>query len=159
MARPALSPDFLDFLSACNDHHVEYMVIGGQAVILYGYVRTTKDMDIWINPTVDNAARVYNAIAAFGTLTSDTEPSWFAQKGNFFAIGNYPQRVELLTTIPGVEFDECYRRRVEIDVDGLSVSFIHLDDLIRNKSAVGRPEDLADVAVLTRRNKKTNRSQ
>ena len=104
MARFALNPDYRDFLSECNAQHVEYLVIGGQAVIFYRYVRNTKDLDIWINPTSENAKHVYAAIAAFGTMTADTEADWFGQAGHFFAIGNYPYRIELLTTIPGVAF-------------------------------------------------------
>jgi predicted nucleotidyltransferase len=151
MARFALNPDYRDFLSACNVHNVEYLVIGGQAVIFYGYVRNTKDLDIWINPTLDNAQRILEAIAAFGTMTADTEVAWFAQAGNFFAIGNYPYRIELLTTIPGVAFTDCYSRRLEIDVDGVRVPFIQLDDLLQNKRTTGRPQDIADIDVLLRR--------
>jgi predicted nucleotidyltransferase len=151
MARFALNPDYRDFLSECNAQNVEYLVIGGQAVIFYGYVRNTKDLDVWINPTPENARRVYAAIAAFGTLTADTEADWFAQAGNFFAIGNYPYRIELLTTIPGVTFPDCYSRRVEIDVEGVRVPFIQLDDLLQNKRTTGRAQDIADIDVLSRR--------
>ena len=151
MGHFALNPDYRDFLFECNAHHVEYLVIGGQAVIFYGYVRNTKDIDIWINPTPENAARIYAAIAAFGTLTADTEADWFAQAGNFFAIGNYPYRIELLTAIPGVAFLDCFGRRVEMDVEGVRVPFIQLDDLLQNKRTTGRPQDLADVDVLSRR--------
>jgi predicted nucleotidyltransferase len=151
MARFALNPDYRDFLSECNAQHVEYLVIGGQAVIFYGYVRNTKDLDIWINPTPENAKHVYAAIAAFGTMTADTEADWFAQAGNFFAIGNYPYRIELLTTILGVAFPECFSRRVELDVEGVRVPFIQLDDLLQNKRTTGRPQDIADIDVLSRR--------
>ena len=151
MARFALNPDYRDFLSECNAQNVEYLVIGGQAVIFYGYVRNTKDLDVWLNPTPENAKRVYAAIAAFGTLTADTEADWFAQAGNFFAIGNYPYRIELLTTIPGVTFPECYSRRVEIDVEGVRIPFIQLDDLLQNKRTTGRAQDIADIDVLSRR--------
>jgi predicted nucleotidyltransferase len=151
MARFALNPDYRDFLSECNVHQVEYLVIGGQAVIFYGYVRNTKALDIWINPTPENAKHVYAAIAAFGTMTVDTETDWFAQAGNFFAIGNYPYRIEILTTIPGVAFSECFSRRVEIDIEGVHVPFIQLDDLLQNKRTTGRPQDIADIDVLSRR--------
>ena len=84
-------------------------------------------------------------------MTADTQADWFAQAGNFFAIGNYPYRIELLTTIPGVTFAECYSRRVEIDVEGVRVPFIQLDDLLQNKRTTGRPQDIADIDILSRR--------
>ena len=84
-------------------------------------------------------------------MTADTDADWFAQAGNFFAIGNYPYRIELLTAIPGVAFPECFNRRVEIDVDGVRVAFIELDDLLQNKRTTGRPQDIADIDVLSRR--------
>jgi hypothetical protein len=151
MARFALNPDYRDFLSECNAQNVEYLVIGGQAVIFYGYVRNMKDLDVWINPIPENAKRVHAAIAAFGTMTADTEADWFAQAGNFFAIGNYPYRIKLLTIIPGVTFPECYSRRMEIDVEGVRVPFIQLDDLLQNKRTTGRPQNIADIEVLSRR--------
>jgi hypothetical protein len=129
-----------------NAHRVRYLIVGAYAVSIHAQPRATKDLDILVKADADNAGAVFAALAQFGAplqgLTSDD----FAEPGSFFRMGNEPVGVDILTEIPGVEFDSAWQRRVEDVVDpasGLQATFISRDDLIAAKLACGRPQDLA----------------
>lgn len=140
-----LSKDFKEFVGSLKDHGAEYMIVGGYAVGVHGYPRYTGDLDIWLNPTLDNARRVLAAIAAFGFGSVGLKESDLMQEGNVIQFGQPPLRIDLLTSIDGVTFPECYADRKEVTFDGLSMNFIGYHDLIRNKKASGRHRDLDDV--------------
>jgi hypothetical protein len=143
--------DFQELLSAFNAHGVEYLVVGGYAVSLHAQPRATKDIDVLIHATPENAERVYAALAVFGAPLAGVTRADFAAPGSFFRMGHDPQAIDILTEIPGVQFVSAWQRRVEHVIDsaiGLSASFISRDDLIAAKIAAGRPQDLADVDAL-----------
>jgi hypothetical protein len=112
----------------------------------YGYSRSTGDLDIWISCNIDNAALVAGALRQFGFTQAEAEP--LSHPNRILRMGVQPLRLKILTSISGVEFDDCYARRELVDMDGHSVPVIHLDDLKRNKRASGRAKDLADLEEL-----------
>jgi len=144
-------PDFKELLSVLNAHGVKYLVIGAYAVSIHAQPRATKDLDILVKADAENAAAVFAALAQFGAPLEGLTPADFAQPGPFFRMGREPIGVDILTTIPGVEFDEAWPHRIEAVVDpasGLKASFISREDLIAAKLAAGRPQDLADVDAI-----------
>ncbi len=143
-----VNSDFKDLLRNFNDSQVKYLVVGGYAVIKYAEPRYTKDIDLWISADKDNAAAVYKALRAFGApLTGLTEDD-FAHEGYFYQLGVAPLRVDILMSIPGLEFEPAWGRRVMVDFDGLMIPFISKQDLIISKTASGRPQDLIDAELL-----------
>ena len=146
-----LPPEFSRFLSSLNRHAVDYLVIGGYAVIFHGYVRTTGDIDVWVAVNPDNAKRVEAAIRDAGFNPPWLTSELFLRPGGVFRIGVDPLRLEIITRIDGVEFEKCHAGRVEGELDGLKVPFLSLDDLKTNKSAAGRPKDLADLDFFSKK--------
>ncbi|MBL8088975.1 MAG: hypothetical protein KF758_04660 [Anaerolineales bacterium] len=143
-----LNQDFKEFIQSLNDNEVKYLVVGGYAVALHGYPRYTKDMDIWVDMSAENAEKILKALDAFGFGSLGIEASEFTIENQMLQLGNPPGRIDLLTTLPGVEFSECYSSRTIIEVDGVSVNFIDLENLKKNKKATGRHQDLADIENL-----------
>ena len=145
--------DFNDLLRIFNANSVKYLVIGGYALIQYTEPRFTKDLDLWISTESRNASAVYNALREFGAPLSGLTEEDFAEKGYFYQMGVPPVRVDVLMGIPGLDFEAAWERRVETDVDGLSVPFISREDLITAKLASGRPQDLIDAQNLSETDK------
>jgi hypothetical protein len=146
MAKVDLYPDFKELFASLNSANVKYLLLGGYAVIYYGYYRTTDDLDIWIATDEDNAARVSRVLQEWGGFRAQTVPaSMFTQRGKAFIFGREPVRVDILTGPSGVQFIECYERRNVVELDGIRVPIIALDDLKKNKLASGRAKDLADL--------------
>jgi len=148
MATPILPDDFKEFLKLLNEKRVEYLLIGGYAVGYYGYVRSTADIDIWIAPTVENAERCLSAISEFGFATPELNPEVLLAPNNITRMGIPPFRIEVLTSISGVIFEDCYAERVVDDLDGVEVSLISREHLKLNKKASRRLKDLADLEHL-----------
>ena len=144
-----VNSDFSDLLRIFNDHNVKYLVIGGYAVVQYAEPRFTKDLDVLIGTDTKNADAVYNALKEFGAPLAGLTPKDFSEEGFFFQMGVPPVRVDVLMGIPGVQFDKCWDRRLEVDFNGLKVIFISREDLISSKRAVGRPQDLIDADLLS----------
>lgn len=142
-----LPPDFKEFLKLLNDHKVRYLLIGGYAVAYYGYPRATLDMDVWIAQDPENAKRVTKALIAFGFDTPELSPNLFLHD-NIVRMGVPPLRIEVLTAISGVSFDECYSECVHEIFDGVVVTLISLSQLRQNKRASGRHKDLDDLEHL-----------
>lgn len=143
-----LPPDFKDFLRLLNSHRVEYLLIGGYAVAYHGYPRPTGGMDIWIAVSSQNATRVMAALVEFGFRADDVPVALFTEPGRIVRVGIPPMRLEIVTTISGVDFAFCYARRASAVVDGVAVDIIGLDDLKTNKKASGRHKDLNDLEQL-----------
>ena len=143
-----LNQDFKEFIISLNDNLVRYLVIGGYAVAIHGYPRYTKDIDIWIEPTPENASRIVKALEQFGFGSLGLKAEDFLVPDQVIQLGYPPNRIDLLTTASGVEFGTCYASRVEVEVDGVIVNFIDLENLKKNKRAVGRLQDLADLENL-----------
>jgi predicted nucleotidyltransferase len=149
-----MSADFSDFLKLLSDKKVEYLLIGGYAVVYYGYVRDTGDMDIWIRMTEKNTDLAAEVLEEVGYAPkSDTVP-YLREPGKIIRMGIPPFRLEVSTSIDGVEFDECFANRTIFYLDETPVNLISLDDLLKNKIASGRLKDLADVEELEIRNRK-----
>lgn len=145
-----VNSDFTDLLNLFNTNQVKYLIIGGYAVVQYAEPRFTKDLDLWISADAANAQSVYQALKEFGAPLSGLTERDFAEEGYFYQMGIPPMRVDILMGIPGIEFDGAWRHRVEVDFDGLVVSFISKQDLIKAKKASGRPQDLIDADLLLR---------
>jgi hypothetical protein len=144
-------PDFKELLSALNGHGVRYLIVGAYAVSIHAQPRATKDLDILVKPDADNAKAAYAALAQFGAPLEGMTPADFAQSGAFFRMGREPVAVDILSEIPGVDFDAAWERRVEEVIDqatGTTANFLSRDDLIAAKLASGRPQDLADVEAI-----------
>ena len=144
----ALNQDFKEFIQSLNDNGVRYLVVGGYAVAQHGHPRYTKDIDIWVEMIKENAAKMVNALDQFGFASLGLKEADFLEADQIIQLGYPPSRIDILTTLSGVEFSECYSSRVIVEMDGVSVNFIDLENLIRNKKAVGRHQDLADVENL-----------
>jgi hypothetical protein len=143
--------DYKDLLSAFRSHGVKYLVVGGFAVIYHSQPRFTKDMDLFIKADTENAKATYAALAEFGVPLQGIRPDDFTDSKSFFRFGRDPQGFDILPSIPGVDFDAAWERRVEIVVDtatSLKANFISADDLIVSKLASGRPQDLADADAI-----------
>ena len=144
-----VNSDFSDLLRIFNDNHVRYLVIGGYAVVQYAVPRFTKDLDVWISTDVENAESVYKALWEFGAPLTGLTAKDFAEDGFFFQMGVPPVRVDVLMGIPGVNFEDCWKRRLQADFDGLKVCFISKEDLITAQRSSGRPQDLIDADLLS----------
>ena len=140
--------DFREFLKSLNDNHVRYLVIGGYAVAYHGHPRYTKDLDVWIASDKENAARIIKALDDFGFASLGLKEEDFLEPGQVIQLGYPPKRIDLLTSILGVNFETCYPKRVQVEIDGIQVNFIDLENLKKNKKAVGRHQDLADIENL-----------
>jgi hypothetical protein len=144
----ALNQDFKEFIQSLNDNNVRYLVVGGYAVAYHGYPRYTKDMDIWVELTRENAARIVKALDQFGFSSLGLKESDFLVEDQIIQLGYPPVRIDILTTLTGVEFTQCYKKRQPVDVEGVKFNFIDLDDLRKNKKATGHLQDLADLEKL-----------
>lgn len=140
-----LPPDFLEFLRLFDANGVEYLLVGGFAVAIHGYPRATADMDVWVRRSRENAERIVRALRAFGFDVPELNESLFLEPDRIVRMGVAPLRIQVLTSIDGVEFEACAARAEEVDVEGLRVRLIGLDDLKTNKRASGRAKDLADL--------------
>jgi hypothetical protein len=143
-----VNSDFSDLLKIFNANNVKYLVIGGYAVIQYAEPRFTKDLDLWISTDTSNAAAVYQSLLAFGAPLADLTKADFAEEGYFYQMGVPPVRVDILMGVPGLNFAEAWERRVIVEFDDLPVAFVAKTDLITNKRASGRPQDLIDADLL-----------
>ena len=144
------NPDFKDMLSALSDNKAEFLLVGAYAMAVHGLPRATGDLDLWIRPNAENAIRVYKALAAFGAPLNDLTVADLSSPGIVFQIGVEPSRIDILTSISGVDFTDAWECKRSIELDGVALSVIGLTDLILNKRASGRPKDIADVFTLTR---------
>ncbi len=148
MATTHLPPDFKEFLQLLNAHNVRYLLIGGYAVGYHGYPRATVDMDIWIATHPDNARRIVTALKQFGFDLPELEETIFLQEDKVIRMGLPPMRLEILTSVSGVEFEECFNERIVDTIDSIPVNLISLERLKQNKKASGRHKDLNDLEHL-----------
>jgi hypothetical protein len=146
-----VNSDFSDLLRLLNARNVEYLVIGGYALIQYVEPRYTKDLNLWINPTPANGEAVFRALAEFGAPLAGLTPADFTEEGYYYQMGVPPVRVDIFMSIPGVDFADAWPRRMITDFGDLPVSFISKEDLMAAKRAAGRAQDLLDVTALEER--------
>lgn len=150
---PTLHNDFADFLRLLNERSVRYLVVGGYAVAYHGYPRYTGDLDVFVEASPENAARLVEVYGEFGFNRAELKPEMFLLPDNVVRIGHEPVRLEVLTGISGVAFADAYARRIEVPVNGLVVPFISFADLIKNKTSTGRGKDRVDAEALQKRTK------
>ncbi len=142
------SQDFKEFVQALNDNNVRYLIIGGYAVAFHGHPRYTKDLDVWIELSQENGDNLVKAIAQFGFGSLGLTSEDFLEPDQIIQLGYPPNRIDILNTLKGVTFEECYKARVETTFEGIDINFIDLDNLRKNKQATGRLQDLADLEKL-----------
>jgi predicted nucleotidyltransferase len=143
-----LARDFSEFIDLLNIHNVDYLVVGGYAMGFHGKPRYTGDLDIWITISKNNASRMLDVIDSFGFSTLGLEESDFLRKGYITQIGYPPLRIDILNEIDGVTFEDALKDMQIIDIEGVSVKYIGLRDLIKNKEASGRDKDKSDIKSL-----------
>jgi hypothetical protein len=141
-------PDFKELLLAFNAHAVEYLIVGAHALAAHGHVRATKDLDLWVRPENPNAEKILRALSEFGAPLSGLTADDLSKKQTIFQIGLPPLRIDLLTDIEGVEFDEAWPDRLETSFGGVPAFVISRHHLITNKKTAARLQDLADVQQL-----------
>ncbi len=146
-----LNPDFHDILSAFVSTDVEFLLVGAYALAAHGLPRATGDIDLWVRCNLENARRVMKALAQFGAPLSDISTQDFTTPGMVVQIGVSPRRIDILTQIDGVTFDEAWADHIEAQVNGLRIPVISRENLIRNKRMTGRAKDRADASRLERR--------
>ena len=143
-----LNPDYRDILSALSGEKAEFLLVGAYALAAHGLPRATGNLDLWVKPESDNAARVMSALGAFGVPMKNLSAEDFTRRNTVVQIGAAPQRIDLMTTLDGVAFDYAWPRRLDIELDGIRIPVLNREDLATNKRAVGRPQDLADASWL-----------
>lgn len=143
-----MDSNYLDMLKCLNKAGVDYIMVGGWAVNLHGYVRATIDLDIWILADLENARKVYAALGEFGAPLAGVCPDDFAADGTIFQIGVAPCRIDVINKIDGVKYAEASSRAIEKAIEGVPIRVISREDLIANKRASGRTKDLADAEIL-----------
>lgn len=144
-----LNPDFQEFLRSFVEHEVRFLIVGGYALAAHGHPRYTKDLDVWVWTDSDNASRVIAALDDFGFGGLGLGAADFEDPDMVVQLGREPQRIDILTFATGLAFEHAYAARVTIEIGGVPVPFISVDDLRTNKMATGRLRDRADVADLT----------
>jgi hypothetical protein len=142
--------DFVEMLSALSAEGVEHLVVGGWALAAHGHPRATKDLDIYVRPTPENAARVMRALQRFGAPLFGLSVTEISSPGAILQIGVPPLRIDITTVIDGVTFEEAWAGRTTARFGSVEAPVLGRADLLRNKRAVGRPQDVADVEVLER---------
>lgn len=147
MALKLLPEDFKDFLNFLNSNKVKYLLLGGWAVGIYGHPRATKDIDLIVGIDDENLDRLMMALREFGAPSIDFAN--FKEKGNVFRMGRPPVQIDIINEASGIKFDESYQKRKVINVQGVEISLISRDDLIKNKTTSGRTQDIADVEKLS----------
>ena len=143
-----MNQDFRDLLAEFNAHGVEYIVVGAHALAAHGHVRATKDLDVWICPSSDNAVRAYAALGKFGAPLHELSAEDLSVPGTVFQIGVAPIRIDVITEIDGVDFESAWQHRLAVPFADQVVNVLSRQDLIRNKRAAGREQDLLDVKWL-----------
>jgi hypothetical protein len=143
-----LNPDFHDILSAFIEARVEFLVVGGYAMAAHSLPRATKDLDLWIRPSPENAIRVLNALDVFGAPRHGLTAPDLEAEGTIYQVGVPPNRVDVITVVEGVRFENAWQNRAEVEIDGLRLPIIGKADLIANKRTVRRPQDLLDADLL-----------
>jgi len=147
-----LNSDYKDMLCILLDNEVKFLLVGAYAMGAHGYPRATGDIDIWIEPSEDNSKRAYRSLTLFGAPVEQLDEATFVKHGIVFQIGVAPRRIDIITAISGVEFDQAYQQRYTIEFEGLKLPMLSLADLIKNKRATGRDKDRLDADRLEKGN-------
>jgi len=144
----SVNPDFRDLFAALNATEAEFLIVGGYALAVHGAPRFTKGLDIWVRANEMNAQRVWEALDSFGAPLGDMQLADLSAPGIIFQMGVPPNRIDIITGIDGVAFDEAWDHRISSTYGAQPVMIIGFDDLIRNKESTGRPQDTLDAITL-----------
>ncbi len=158
MSERLLNSDYRDMITCLQSEGVEFMLVGGYAVGLHGWPRTTFDIDFWVLANSANASAILRALRKFGAPLMDLTEEDFQKPGIVFQIGTAPQRIDILSDVSGIRYEDAVQRAVAMQVDGLTIKVISLDDLIANKRATGRPKDLVDAMTLEKLKEKEQKN-
>ncbi|MCP4267389.1 MAG: nucleotidyltransferase family protein [Candidatus Brocadiaceae bacterium] len=152
-----LNQDYKEMLQILQKHNVDHILVGAYALAAQGYPRNTLDIDIWVDPTSQNSSKVYKALAQFGAPLHDINVNTFKDEGIVFQIGIAPRRIDIITEISGdIKFEEAKMRSTLVDIEGISLNILSIEDLIKNKISTGRPKDIVDVRNLKKHLKNHN---
>jgi len=143
-----LNEDYRDMLHALSDEKVRFILVGAYALAAHGYPRATMDIDIWVMPSQDNAEAVLRALRRFGAPLHNITKEDLQKDGTIFQIGVAPRRIDIITAVSGLQFENTHQNSILVNIDGLDVHIPSIDDLIINKKATGRTKDLADAEAL-----------
>lgn len=143
-----LNKDFNEFIKLLNEHKVKYLVVGGYAVAFHGHPRYTKDLDVWIESSPANARNLLKALDRFGFGSLDLTIEDFLVPDQIIQLGYPPNRIDLLTSAAGLNFEDCYASKVVTTIHGLQIDFVDIENLKKNKRSTGRAQDLADMENL-----------
>jgi hypothetical protein len=143
--------DYREMLCALRDADVDFILVGAYALAAHGFPRATLDIDLWVRPSPDNAQRICRALTAFGAPSSQIAAGDFEKADMVVQIGVAPRRIDLITSITGVSYDEAACKAIAREIDGVPVRILSAEDFVRNKLAAGRPKDLADAELLQKR--------
>jgi Nucleotidyl transferase AbiEii toxin, Type IV TA system len=146
-----LNEDYKEMLQSLLDQKAEFIVVGAYALAAHGFPRATGDIDIWIKPDEKNSKKVYKALASFGAPINEIREDEFSQPGLIFQIGVVPRRIDIITKIDAVEFEEADTDKIFVNIDDLKIPVLSIDKLIKNKMATGREKDLLDAKLLKKR--------
>lgn len=152
MSNNIFNIDFLDFLALLEKHKIDFLLVGGYAVVLHGYIRSTGDMDLWIERKSQNYQKLEKVYAEFGAPIFPKE-QFSNENFNVWGIGREPSKIEILTQVDGLTFEDSFKKRNYFKVDTLQIPYIDFEDLIKNKLATGRYKDLADIEQLNKKKK------
>ena len=144
-----LDKDFNEFVELFLEHNVRFLIVGGYALAAHGLPRATGDLGAWVWVNPENAQNIMRALNAFGFQNLSLTESDFSKEDSIIQLGYPPFRIDILTSIDGVVFDQAWEKKIVVELNGMNVPFIGRDDLITNKKAAGRPQDIADVSRLT----------
>ena len=147
MGKKRLPEEFKEFIKCLNSNNVKYLLIGGWAVGIYGHPRATKDIDIFVSVDKDNLKKLQKTFLDFGAPPIDIES--FHKKSSVIRIGSSPTQIDVINKADGINIDDCFLRKIIINVDGIEIMLISKDDLIQNKLTSGRHNDLADAEKLS----------
>jgi predicted nucleotidyltransferase len=143
-----LNKDYKEMLQCLLEENVKFLLVGAYAVAVHGFPRATKDIDFFVWATPENAANLMRALTKFGAPLHDISEADLSSEGVVFQIGNSPRRIDILTNISGIKFEQAYANKTAISIEGIEVPVISLEDLIANKRASARTQDLVDVEKL-----------
>ena len=145
-----LNQDYKEMLSILLENDVKFLLVGAYAMAVYGFLRATADIDIFVSSDSENVKKLYKSLEKFGAPTKNISPNDFEKPGTIFQIGVAPRRIDIINEIDGVTFDEAYEDKIVVELDRLMISVISKEKLIRNKLATGRPQDKLDAKKMNK---------
>ena len=146
-----LNEDYKEILQLLLEEQVDFMIVGAYALGVHGYPRATGDIDVWVKPNNINSKKLYKALARFGAPLGQIQIDEFSTEGIIFQIGVIPRRIDIITKIDGVTYEEADEDKIIVEIEGLKIPVISLEKFIRNKMATGREKDELDIKTLTKK--------